>query len=340
MAETSLADAQDLLRILRKQWQREEHQAAKERGKGRFAEGMLWDDWYKDQKYGLKVPEEMRRAIEFMDPNARLKKLKMKLQLSPRRIAIQYVEWAHRFLSTREPDPLPEMLKRMVGQVQEQIGEFGTARETRGAEGDTFILVELYTLALSLWTEEIRTSLLLISATLAPGARLLPHRPALLERLVCQLERLSVYRAVVEKIEADYLNAHVVPRILRDLLLHVEKECAAACERLGGSECGEVAKALEPTHLSAQVQARLQSLISEALTRASLESCHRSALSLAQTEVTMMARLKDWELCRPVFEDSTGGEPDRSPRSTPAPPPPTRRTGKPQQSKRSGGRHD
>ncbi len=292
--------------------------------------------WAKAQIFPIEIPEDVRTAMKFMDPKAKLAQLTMKLQLTPRRASIRYIAWAHQFLSTREPDPLPELLNRLEAGVQAQIGAFGTTRVCRTAERTTFVLVEVYALALSSWLEEIWTTLLLISTTLMSGACPLAHRPALLVRMRDQLERLSVHSAVVEIIQADDLRATVLPPAFRDRLEFARKECALAYDLLGGTK-SDLAEVFEPTRLSTQAQKKVEILRSEASARASLESCHRSALLLAQAEMVMKARLKDWKFCRSVFEDSTGRELDHSRRSTPRAATAKRRTGKPQQSKRSRG---
>ena len=121
----------------------------------------------------------------------------------------------------------------------------------------------------------------------------------------------------MDKIQAEDIRATVLPRAVGDSFALVQQECTAACDLLGGTESGDVAKALDPIRVSAQVQDQVATLRSEASIRASFESCHRSALSIAQSQMTLMARLADFEICLSALQESSEHGPDSPTRSAP-----------------------
>lgn len=344
-AETSVP--QDYVRKLLKQWRREEL-AARRRPDPGLMEAILLSAEENERRYDLgpindseeehRRSELRKRAVKYMDHNAKVNQLKMKLPTTPRRVAIEYLMWAHGFLLTEEPDPLPRLRKRMQDQIHAHIGDFGTASVTLEAERGAFCLIDLYALAVTAWIEAAGTTLLLISPTLATGTRLRGPHPALSNRLFEQRERLSVYAAVVEKIETEDLGATVRAPSLRDSLALVQQELTIALELMGARESSDVAKVLDTSRASAQAQEMLAALRNDAWTRASLEGCHRSALSLAQSQMTMLGRIEDFKIWRRALqENSEHGSPTRSaPIATAS----RRQNGKRLPSRRSRVQHD
>ena len=143
-----MPDAQDYLRNLLKQWRLEERAARRRRSCG-MEEMILLSLCDKSQKFGMEFPAELKEVVAFMDPKSKLASLKRKLTPTPHRVAIQQLQWAHEFLSTQEPDPLPGLLKRMETHIEAQVAGLENTSVSRGAEQEIFFLVELYALAFS-----------------------------------------------------------------------------------------------------------------------------------------------------------------------------------------------
>ncbi len=78
---------------------------------------------------------------------------KIKLRLTPRRVAVQYFQWVWDFPRTREPTPLSGLLKRMESDLLSRLPSLEARRYYRSAEKLVYFVLELHTLAVTQWFE-------------------------------------------------------------------------------------------------------------------------------------------------------------------------------------------
>jgi hypothetical protein len=229
---------------------------------------------------------------------------KIKLRLTPRRVAVQYLDWAHSFPRTKEPCPLADLFKQMETEIDSSryIGQAGQIK--MDSKPEVYFLVELYIVAFTELIDNASASLHLHSFAEAYLIRPPVSRPEFYKRFVEQCNALSVSLAAIEQIQSDYLRKPVMLRKLTDFLISIPIYSQSQSLLLLGpravsreAESGISERFLETHEVAEQARGKVRDLVAIARKTACLNSCNRAAISLLQPFAMLIKHSNDFELC-------------------------------------------
>jgi hypothetical protein len=242
-----------------------------------------------------------------MNIDGRLRKIK--LRMTPRRVAVRYLDWAHSFpRTTKEHCPLPNLFKQMETEID--------FRSTfLHAKQEVCFLVELYFRAL---TELIDNASASLHLNLFVEAYCIPRPvscPGLHGRLVEHCNALSVSLAAIEQIQTDYLHTPVMSGELRDLLIDIPIYSQSLSLRLLGpravlreGESGISERFLEGHEVAEQARGEVRELVHLARETASRISCERAGFILIGRLFAFRKHCSDFKLCVDLADEKAKQE--------------------------------
>ena len=272
-------------------------------------EQILRDAYERAVDYDLPIDERMEMSHKFLNPG-RLAELEFQLSLTPTGLAARYIRWCHESLGTDAPDPLPGWLTRLESELHRRYPCHNPHRIFRNAEQQIYIMVELYAYGLLGWIEEFRDVLPLVvmAACSTRNQHLAPEVSALLAEL---FHRLSVWAAVLEIIETDYLREPVTPTDLRTALDSVQLKFSVPALSSAGRSTQDGAPASYAAESAAEAKSRVNTLLATARARASLVHCHEAILSLAQAQLTLGNHMAAYDFAMRLLAASGCHKPER-----------------------------
>ena len=222
-----------------------------------------------------------------MNPRSRLSKIK--LQTTPRRVAVSYIGWIHHALTNDEPYPLEDMVARLTEEIKSQSISL-SEHLTKQAQQQAFFLIELYSYALFDLIEELSSSLQLNGFALAYRNPKITVCAELSDDLENQWNRLSVSHAAIELIERKYLGARVFPDELRVLVEHQRTSIDMALAMISQRVPGRPARPLAPSECLMAAQTKMTTFLSYARATASHVNCDRDFVLLAHLQPSLLRR--------------------------------------------------
>lgn len=217
---------------------------------------------------------------------------KIKFAPTPRRVAIDYLAWAHSLFLTRAPNPLPGRLHSMRAEIETRSEPHEAVRTYDAWERETFVIVEVYTLAVSELIDEIGRALHLASLAFAISNGEPAPCPQIFDRLAEQYFRLLMARTAVDCIQEHFVGADLLPARLRDL---AETAQAALLAEFILAMPGPLPKSYRPNleEWATHAAARVLNLLSWARSTATLETCGRVGYWLCLSERRLAERACD-----------------------------------------------
>ena len=214
---------------------------------------------------------------------------KIKLPLTPRRVAVQHLDWAFTFLLTKNPNPLMDVLKQMKSDIDGRTTLYDRADVNQDAEKEVHFLVELFVLSFIALMEDLAASLQLNSAgeLWTPD----PH-PEFCKRMIERRNELEVSLATLEHIQIQFLGARVLPLELSVLILTFQMFSLWRLI-LGFEGIGE--RVLEPDDITKRARSKVRELAAVARQSACLESSARAAFSLLRPLISSMRGFEDFQ---------------------------------------------
>jgi hypothetical protein len=142
----------------------------------------------------------------------------IKLRLTPRRAAVQYLEWMHKSASGPGKSPLHILLKQMRTEIETRYRQkLDVARSYDEAERALFHLINIYCNAVCALFDEL-VGLVQLTSFAEPFCNLeqVPCQE-LAEELTDKCNRVALTYAIVQEIETASLRAPVLPKYLREV---------------------------------------------------------------------------------------------------------------------------
>lgn len=228
---------------------------------------------------------------------------KIKLRVTPRRVAVQHLDWAENVGRTKEPCPLPGLMKQMQTEIGLSIA-FLLDQHKLIAEQEVLFLVELYVRAFTELIGNGSASLHLMSFMEAYCVPLPFSCPELYKRLVEHCNALSVSLAAIEQIQSDYLGKPIMSGELTDFLIEIQTYLSSLSLRLvgppavlGEGESGISERFLEAHEVAAQARGKVRDLVALARKTACIDCCNRAAPFLLHPFLAFMKHADNFKLC-------------------------------------------
>ncbi len=235
---------------------------------------------------------------------------KIKLRLTPRRLAVQYLDWAQSGPRTKEPCPIVDLFKQMEKEIDAPSTEFHGRSLKEAAEQEVYFLVELYVVAFTELLDNASASLYLNSFVEAYCNRLPISSSELYKRLVEHCNALSVSLAAMERIQTDYLGKPVMLGELTDFLIPIPIYSQSLSLFLLGpgavlreGESGISERFLLAHEVAEQARGKVRDLVALARKTACIDCCNRAALFLLRPFVALMKHSNDFKLCSGLAAD-------------------------------------
>lgn len=232
-----------------------------------------------------------------IDVSRRLSRIK--LRVTPRRVAVQYIEWMHRFED--EPFPLDDLLSQMRLDIQKKVAPSLVESTVQTAQKEAFFLIEIYGHSIVHLTELICETVHLGLLGYALSKRVLC--PDLKRSLATRFNILLVAMGSLDKLETDYLGTSVVPEYLRSLVTSLGHiiEFQLALED-GSGEWPAMILATERACSEKQVQERLSFVSSIIRAPGSRSACLAHKLAWIRANANLMQLILDYRDCVALVE--------------------------------------
>ena len=184
----------------------------------------------------------------------------IKMNITPRRAAVEYLDWMHGLVFTQPPSPVRRLLDQMNTEIRARCERWPERKKAHlEATRELCHLIATYCLAAPRLVDELH-GLVQFETFAVPYCVDRPSSPELVELLADRRNRVALTYAMVQEFEKQFLHAGVFPKYLHDLVaLRLERAEATRTMIdpsdkhnlfMPSAECSDWARANLPTFRS------------------------------------------------------------------------------------------